>query len=194
MTWCDALLQLSASSGFAEKLTAVLGDQVRPSCRLVARWSGPVSRVYEGWRADEIASVLDECALVDGDLWLKKVERPDSTGRRLILAYAQEGGGALAYRRRHRNRLNAESNDRMKEWRRSHRPEWDAYCVAYREHFPESKPMGFGRWLRFGRVSWLKYGASGLVLCDEKTLGSLIKRDFIERQDRRSSRVGEGAA
>ncbi|MBU0891690.1 MAG: hypothetical protein KKH21_12520, partial [Gammaproteobacteria bacterium] len=129
MTWCDALFHTPASSDFGDKLASALDGQARPLCRLVVRWSKPGTRVYEGWRTEQIASVLDECALVDGDVWLRKVERFDSAGRRLILAYAQQGGGALAYRRRHRDKLNAQSNERMKEWRESLRPEWDAYCA-----------------------------------------------------------------
>lgn len=111
--------------------------------------SGFSYRSVHGWRHFGIDRTLDQCAMIDGSLWvdLEDVQEGDDgywRGRDQRRSfYGQEA-------KKVNNRKQAD------KWREKVRLEWMDYSLRYRErHGLHSKPVGFDRWSKAMRPRWL---------------------------------------
>lgn len=139
-------------------------------------------REYEGWRTDEINATLEACTLIEGDsFWIQKVELVDSIGRSYT-GHTRKNGSHLAWRQRNLEAAKANSRLQAQKFRERARVEWDAYCVAYREKFPGTNPIGFARWCKGPRKVWLEKGAEGIQLNQAKGMLSVVVAAIEQRQ------------
>lgn len=166
MTWCDSLLMASQSSAFGVKLKEALEIcESRPVS--VERCPAPGQRVIQGWRFNSINEALDACVCVDGDAWIRKVERLSVDGR-LYRGHSRANGAHLLWRQSNIEAARENSRKQAAKTRERMRVQWVEYCEAYRAYFPGSVPVGFDRWSRTVRRIWLDSGVAGLRLNDAK--------------------------
>ncbi len=166
MTWCDALLLASQSSGFGARLMEALEvGKSRPVS--VERCPAVGRRVIQGWRFTSINEALDACVSIDGDVWIRKVERISVDGR-LYRGHTRENGAHLLWRQSNIDAARENSRKQAAKARARMRVQWAEYCAAYRARFPDSVPVGFDRWSRTLRFTWLESGVDGLRVNDAK--------------------------
>lgn len=164
------------------------GTDVRHQTKLRRSSSGGRVREYEGWRTEAINATLDACSLIDGTVWIHKVELVDVMGRSYT-GHTKKNGAHLAWRQRNLEAAKANSRLQAQKSRERARLEWDAYCVAYLEKFPGTKPIGFDRWCRGSRKLWLEQGAESIQLNEVKGMNVHIAGSVEDYQARKLARA-----
>lgn len=152
----------------------------RPLTKLRRSSKDGKTREYEGWRTRDINATLDACSLIDGLMWIQKVELVDSLGRSYE-GHTIKNGAHLAWRQRNEAAAKANSRLQAQKFRERARVEWGEYCAAYAQKFPETQPIGFDRWCRGARKLWLEQGYEGIQLNDVYAMRKAIDKHFEER-------------
>lgn len=154
-------------------------EHARPASRLIRVAEGV--RCYEGWRASEIAEVLDACCAVDGEWWIGKTRMVDKRGN-VYQGHGQKNGAHMLWRQNNVGAARANNRLQAAKFRERARREWNDYCAAYREKFLASEPVGFDRWCRVHRAAWMQNGAAGMVLNQPRGIAVDIRESIEEAQ------------
>lgn len=153
----------------------------RPLTKLRRSSKDGKTREYEGWRTRDINATLDACSLIDGLMWIQKVELVDSLGRSYE-GHTTKNGAHMAWRQKNQAAAKANSRLQAQKFRERARVEWGEYCAAYAQKFPGTQPVGFDRWCRIGRKTWLSQGVEGLQLNQVKGMMAEVSGAIEERQ------------
>ena len=113
----------------------------RPLTKLRRLSKDGKSREYEGWRTREINEMLDSCSLIDGSVWVQKVELVDSLGRSYI-GHTNKNGAHMAWRQSNQEAAKANSRLQARTFRERARVEWQEYCSAYLQNFQKPSRLG----------------------------------------------------
>lgn len=194
--WCAWLMLGDADaavpawkSAMAELLPLVAA---RPVCCLVRQDEESGARVFEGWRAAEIAAMLDACADSFDAVWVELVDRVGADGR-LYRGHARKSGAHYLWRQKNPEAAKANSRLQAAKSRVRMRQQWQEYCAAYEARFPGTQPVGFDRWCRGARAVWLSKGAEGLVENSASGMRGVVDRDYAQAMERAERRAGVSA-
>lgn len=194
--WCAWLMLADAAAVVPAWKTAMaeLMEQraSRPACRLVRQDERRGVRVFEGWRAAEIAATLDACADAFDAVWVELVDRVGADGR-FYRGHARKSGAHYLWMQ---NNPSAAKQNSLRQWKKSEarmRQQWQEYCAAYEVRFPGTKPVGFDRWRRSGRAIWLEKGEAGLTQNTARGMRAVIDEHYAQAVEARQPCVGVAA-
>lgn len=149
-------------------------------------------REYEGWRTRYINATLDACSAIEGPVWIHKAELVDVLGRSYS-GHTSKNGAHLAWRQNNEEAAKANSRLQAQKFRDRARVEWNDYCAAYIQKYPGTKPIGFDRWCRGPRASWLNKGLEGIQLNHAKGMVADVVGAIQERKSANASRSLQAA-
>lgn len=103
-------------------------------------------RVVRGWRTPSIELVLDACAKAQHVVFFWEADAAPEWGTADYWRMQYYRGGEA---KKENNRRQAS------KWRDKVRQQWQRYCAAYAERWPDTKPIGFDRWSRYSYQEWM---------------------------------------
>lgn len=129
-----------------------------------AHVGGLKTRVYRGWRMDEIEETLDFCARVPGFSLRSETDEKfrDALGR-LTRKWRDEKEGRRMWARQNRDVARENSKKQWKVQEQKLRAAYAEYLPRWKERFPGAVPVGFDRWRRVFYKGWVNDPESVMV-------------------------------